>query len=116
MDSAHPPPFSEHLRRAGTSHTMNHIITRVVLAFPTTQSDFPNDLLTAQGRSPFTSPCLLGVSHPKLHHTPKVKEEGTHQIIIPQHLNPDTPPAGLLNTGSVLSLEISASSWLQDKS
>lgn len=64
MDSAHPPPFSEHLRRAGTSHTMNHIITRVVLAFPTTQSDFPSDLLTAQGGSPFKSPCFLGSATP----------------------------------------------------
>jgi hypothetical protein len=35
---------------------MNHIITRVVLAFPTTQSDFPCDLLIAQGQSAFKRP------------------------------------------------------------
>lgn len=40
-DCAQPPLFSEYLRRAGTSYTMNHIITRVPLAFPTTQADFP---------------------------------------------------------------------------
>lgn len=119
MDSAHPPLFSAHLRRTGTSHTMNHIITRVVTCWP-----FPPHTLT----SPVT--CLQhkdGVhlrdpaswgrgQHPQAPpHTHKVKVEGRHQILMPQCLNADTPPAGG-KCGSVLSLEISASSWLRDES
>lgn len=48
---------------------MNHIVTRVLLAFPNAQSDFPSVLLPAQGSGPLKRPCHLGLSFPKLHHT-----------------------------------------------